>query len=1752
MLSNRPRKRRRESTPSPSRAGPAAPVQPAAPAEPAEPAHRCKRVALAAIRPTARDDFEIAIICALTQEVDAVKALFDERWDGHGQDGYGKDARDPYAYAYGRIGRHNVVVPHMAGMGKVNAAEVATNCRLSFPGVKIALVVGVCAGVPDVSGGPGRKTEVILGDVIISEGVVQYDFGRQTDAGFSTKVTPLESLGRPITEIRSLVAMLKSRDDHKRLLRDMSEYLDVLQGEKDLEAGYPGVEQDWLFESAYGHTEPTKKCEDLCDRAKLVRRDRLQGLNPPTPGVHFGLIASGDKVMKSASDRDKIVRDHNVVAFEMESAGVWDVIPCVVIKGVCDYADSHKAKGWQKRAAAAAAACMKAFLVRLEPFKIRGRTLLATRGGAETFEADGDGSPAFAQSCATGAGASGSVRDSCTSKTNVQNPGPVELPELQACLQSLSFPQMTNRFHDIQPAKEKTCVWLLRHTKYRTWADRERSILWIMGKPGSGKSTLMKYALDNHRQLPGAANDDIVFSFFFHARGHDLQKTPLGFWLSLLHRLLELAPAALAHVVQAYGQKKANHGKHEEGKWQWHQNELHSMFKSALPEILQARRVLIYVDALDECGRDNAVALVRQFNSVLHGRSADAGFRRFHICFSCRHFPIVNPRGRQNDLLEINPEKENKGDIQAYVHGMLSDLQGQTQQPTVQELIASRANGVFMWARLAVEKVQELEREGHSETKIRNSINLLPGELEEVYRQLTKDMEPRSIKLIQWICFAVKPMTLEELWWAIIIEPDDQRRSLRKYQEDEDYIDDADKMKLQLRKLSCGLAEVSQPDSSKPGVVQFIHQSVKDFFVEKGLSALDGSSTSTDAAIGMAHHRLSKICIRYLAMEEIGQSTSYVRRDFPFLHYATTSWVAHAKQGDARSVRQEDLLECFAWPSNALVDLWVRVYGILENYSHNCPAEETTLVHITSRYQVVGLLSVILQRADQIGTEIDIRDRKGRTPLSWAAQNGHEAVVKQLLATGKVDVDSKDSDGRTPLSWAAGNGDWDAENGHEAVVELLLAAGKVDVNSKDNNGQTPLSWAAENGREAVVEQLLATGEVDVDSKDRWGRTPLSWAAQNGHEAVVELLLATGKVDVDSKDKDGRTPLSWAAQNGHEAVVELLLATGKVDVDSKDKDGRTPLSWAAGNGHEAVVKQLLATGKADVESKDKDGRTPLSWAAENGHEAVVKQLLAIGKADVKSKDKNGRTPLSWAARKGHEAVVELLLATGKVDVNSKDKNGRTPLSWAAGNGDWPAENEREAVVELLLATGKVNVDSKDKDGRTPLSWAAENGHEAVVELLLATGKVDVDSKDSDGRTPLSRAAGNECEAAVKQLLATGKVDVNSKDKDGRTPLSWAAENGHWAVVELLLATGKVDVNSKDKNGRTPLSWAAGNECEAVVELLLATGKVDVDSKDNYGRTPLSWAAENGGWAPGNGDWIAGNECEAVVKQLLATGKVNVNSKDSNGRTPLSWAAQKGHEDVVELLLATGKVDVNSKDKDGRTPLSWAAGNGDWPAENGHWAVVELLLATGKVDVNSKDKDGRTPLSWAAGNGDWDAENGNWIAGNKCEAVVELLLATGKINVDSKDYYGRTPLSWAAENGHESVVKLLLATGKVDVDSKDSDGRTPLSWAAGNGDWDAENGHEAVVELLLAAGKVDVNSKDNNGQTPLSWAAENGREAVVEQLLATGEVDVDSKDRWGRTPLSWAAENGHEAVVKQLLATGSVDVDSKDIYGLTPLS
>ncbi|KAJ5733769.1 hypothetical protein N7493_002555 [Penicillium malachiteum] len=328
-------------------------------------------------RPGSREDFEIAIICALQIEANAVQNIFEEHWDIDSVYDYGKQPNDPNSYSTGSIGRHHVILAHQPRMGKATAAKVAATCSMSFPNLKLILIVGVCGGVPFAR----TKKEILLGDVVISKGIVQYDFGRRNHDGFRPKATIDDQPGRPDIEISSLIARLETKRHQLSLRENIAAYLDELDCGSDAPDDiYPGHKQDKLFGSEYIHKHQESQikpcipcltgvcnlamgatCEDLqCDQQQLIPRFRQNQRNRPY--VHFGLIASGDTVLKSAPERDRISKDANVIAFEMEGSGVWDTIPCMIIKGVCDYADSHKNKRWQEYAAMTAAATAKAIL----------------------------------------------------------------------------------------------------------------------------------------------------------------------------------------------------------------------------------------------------------------------------------------------------------------------------------------------------------------------------------------------------------------------------------------------------------------------------------------------------------------------------------------------------------------------------------------------------------------------------------------------------------------------------------------------------------------------------------------------------------------------------------------------------------------------------------------------------------------------------------------------------------------------------------------------------------------------------------------------------------------------------------------------------------------------------------------------------------------------------------------------------------------------------------------------------------------------------------------------------------------------------------------------------------------------------------------------------------------------------------------------------------------------------------------------
>ena len=330
--------------------------------------------------PRNRRGFEVAIICALPLEAENVQSVFDICWEDKDKR-YGKAGGDQNTYTTGVIEGHNVVLAHMPGTGSTSASAVAAGLRSSFPGIRLALVVGICGVVPvHVK----TQEEIVLGDIIISTAVVQYDFARLCQHGLKTKKEIEDSLGRASPEIRSFISMLQTYQNHRRLTKNLALLVQSKDFQKRVPAAkYPGASQDRLYEASYIHQHRSgantscdkcheipgtcsKSCSEIgCEEEKLIIRNRHRRPNadvPAEPFIHFGRFGSANMVMRSSTDRDDRAKVDNVIAFEMESAGVWDQHPTVVIKAACDYADSHKNKDWQDYAAAMAAACLKVFL----------------------------------------------------------------------------------------------------------------------------------------------------------------------------------------------------------------------------------------------------------------------------------------------------------------------------------------------------------------------------------------------------------------------------------------------------------------------------------------------------------------------------------------------------------------------------------------------------------------------------------------------------------------------------------------------------------------------------------------------------------------------------------------------------------------------------------------------------------------------------------------------------------------------------------------------------------------------------------------------------------------------------------------------------------------------------------------------------------------------------------------------------------------------------------------------------------------------------------------------------------------------------------------------------------------------------------------------------------------------------------------------------------------------------------------------
>jgi nucleoside phosphorylase len=300
------------------------------------------------------EDYDVAWICALPLEMAAANFMLDETYGRLPQ-----SMNDENTYTLGKICGYNVVVTCLpTGVyGTIAAATVISHMRSSFPNIRFCLMVGVGGGVPS------RKNDIRLGDVVVSTptgtsgGVVQYDSGKTISSG---RFEQTGSLNQPPQILLTAISQLQStnliKGNHgiSDVLSDISKKNPVMSPE----FFPPPPQHDRLFSAEYDHPESEDTCV-RCDRSHLVDREPRASNEPQ---VHYGLIASGNQVMKHGKTRDRLAKEHGIICFEMEAAGLMNQLHCLVIRGICDYSDSHKNKQWQGYAALTAAAYAKVLL----------------------------------------------------------------------------------------------------------------------------------------------------------------------------------------------------------------------------------------------------------------------------------------------------------------------------------------------------------------------------------------------------------------------------------------------------------------------------------------------------------------------------------------------------------------------------------------------------------------------------------------------------------------------------------------------------------------------------------------------------------------------------------------------------------------------------------------------------------------------------------------------------------------------------------------------------------------------------------------------------------------------------------------------------------------------------------------------------------------------------------------------------------------------------------------------------------------------------------------------------------------------------------------------------------------------------------------------------------------------------------------------------------------------------------------------
>ncbi|KAJ0114164.1 hypothetical protein J7T55_007999 [Diaporthe amygdali] len=762
-----------------------------------------------------------------------------------------------------------------------------------------------------------------------------------------------------------------------------------------------------------------------------------------------------------------------------------------------------------------------------------------------------------------------------------------------SCLQSLGFGAIDARCQHIAPAHPDTCDWLFGTTEFQKWRDPaylhiHNGVFWIKGKPGAGKSTLMKHALSRYRD--DFFRGHLIVAYFFNAQGETLEKTPLGMLRAIVYQLLKNDDTLYECFVPSFREKQRIN---QEGNWQWRQSELQE-FILFVAKQSRSRPLLLHVDALDECDKSEVRAVVNFFESLsIHAFPNNGSLR---ICLSSRHYPSIQMKKALELTVEKNPDHET--DIAKYIEEMLrvSDAEMEAE-------IRKRAEGVFLWVVMVVSLLNKAYDEGRTEA-MRKTLQDIPDDLERMFSTtLSKDASDmaETVHMLQWVLLSLRPLKPHELVAAVV------RIALPTI----------DVIRRRITTSSKGLVEIRQ---GEPASVQFIHLSVSDFlYRQKRLQILD--PTLGSEPVRASHGRLWARC--WSCIEQVDTTSTSVQHmrklkdKDPFLDYAASHILNHAERAMSRDVRERDdkwereghadssdisqRMSIKKWLQKP--DLWFQWWKLFhaatspsDKESELVGEDNAGLSYVLALHGLLNLLRVILENGAD--TDVNILGGSFGNALQAASARGYYRIVQLLLEKG-ADVNTQGGAHGNALQAASAIGDF-------KIVELLLKKG-ANVNAQGGPYGNALQVALVRRHYNIFQLLLENG-ANVNAKGGVCGNALQAASIIQSLETVQLLVEKD-ANINAQGGPYNTALQAASFGGCYKIVRLLIQNG-ADVNIQGGLCSHALQAASSKGHYRTVRLLLEKG-ANVNAQGGRYGNALQAAISNKHKRIAGLLREKG-------------------------------------------------------------------------------------------------------------------------------------------------------------------------------------------------------------------------------------------------------------------------------------------------------------------------------------------------------------------------------------------------------------------------------------------------------------------------------------------------------------------------------------------------------------